>query len=266
MNETLTAGQVQEVAVDGGDPQVGRAGVKQHGEGLRGGADADLPVVLSLRTFKQHHTSSLFPADSVRNAKGVTDNGFGDNKVCQLTWYQLNTKAYLSECGCFTCVWKGRISWARGECRLRQQSSSQIQSSCKCALAWVDLLHYIRLLHYIYKTLLYMLTFLIISKVNQYQVLPTSMKLVSRSTGRVSEGRLSEVPVLLASACSSCTDIPLSAIRRRRLRVLWRGTLERERRVKQLLPPSTLACEQTACSRVDPAGSYFAQTCKNLVS
>lgn len=43
-----TAGDVQQGAVDGGHPQVGGAGVEDHGEGLRGRSQADLPVVLSL--------------------------------------------------------------------------------------------------------------------------------------------------------------------------------------------------------------------------
>lgn len=44
----LTAGRVQERAVDGRDPKVGGARVEQHGELLRGGADADGPIVLGL--------------------------------------------------------------------------------------------------------------------------------------------------------------------------------------------------------------------------
>lgn len=44
----LTAGDVQQLAVDGGHPQVGGAGVEDDGEALRGGPDADLPVVLRL--------------------------------------------------------------------------------------------------------------------------------------------------------------------------------------------------------------------------
>lgn len=35
--------------MNGGDPEVGGAGVKQHSEVLWRGADADQPVVLSLR-------------------------------------------------------------------------------------------------------------------------------------------------------------------------------------------------------------------------
>lgn len=54
----------------------------------------------------------------------------------------------------------------------------------------------------------------------------TSMKLVSLSTGTLGEGELSGAPVLLAKAWSSSRDIPLSLIRRRRLLVLWRGTLK----------------------------------------
>lgn len=46
--EGLTAGDVQQGAVDGGHPQVGGAGVEDHGEGLGGRPQADLPVVLSL--------------------------------------------------------------------------------------------------------------------------------------------------------------------------------------------------------------------------
>lgn len=46
---TLTAGQIEERAVNGGDPEVRRARVKQHSEVLRRGADADLPIVLGLR-------------------------------------------------------------------------------------------------------------------------------------------------------------------------------------------------------------------------
>lgn len=52
------------------------------------------------------------------------------------------------------------------------------------------------------------------------------MKLVSLSTGSDGEGELSGEPVLLAKARSSSRDIPLSLIRRRRLLVLWRGTLQ----------------------------------------
>lgn len=44
----LTAGDVQQLAVDGRDPQVGRAGVKDDCEALWGRPDADLPVVLGL--------------------------------------------------------------------------------------------------------------------------------------------------------------------------------------------------------------------------
>lgn len=53
----LTAGHIQEGAVDGGDPQVGGASVKQHSEVLRRGADADHPVVLGLRG--QNHECKL---------------------------------------------------------------------------------------------------------------------------------------------------------------------------------------------------------------
>lgn len=45
----LTAGQIEERAVNGGDPKVGGAGVKQHSEVLRRGANADHPIVLGLR-------------------------------------------------------------------------------------------------------------------------------------------------------------------------------------------------------------------------
>lgn len=44
----LTAGHVQERAVDGWDPEVRGARVEQHSELLRGGADADRPIVLGL--------------------------------------------------------------------------------------------------------------------------------------------------------------------------------------------------------------------------
>lgn len=54
----------------------------------------------------------------------------------------------------------------------------------------------------------------------------TSMKLVSLSTGTLGDGELSGAPVLRAKARSSSRDIPLSLIRRRRLLVLWRGTLK----------------------------------------
>lgn len=45
----LTAGYVEEGAVDGGNPEVGRAGVKQNCEGLRRGPDADQTKVLRLK-------------------------------------------------------------------------------------------------------------------------------------------------------------------------------------------------------------------------
>lgn len=48
----LTAGQIEEGAVNGWNPEVGGAGVKQHGEGLRRGTDADCTIVLSLRGHK----------------------------------------------------------------------------------------------------------------------------------------------------------------------------------------------------------------------
>lgn len=44
----LTAGHIEEGAVDGRDPEVRGARVKQHSELLRGRADADRPVVLGL--------------------------------------------------------------------------------------------------------------------------------------------------------------------------------------------------------------------------
>lgn len=44
----LTACYVEQRAMDGGHPQVGGAGVKHHSECLRGGAQADLTIVLSL--------------------------------------------------------------------------------------------------------------------------------------------------------------------------------------------------------------------------
>lgn len=57
--EPLTAGQVEEGAVNGGNPEVGGAGVKQHGEGLRGGPDADGAVVLSLGGKGQRRVTGL---------------------------------------------------------------------------------------------------------------------------------------------------------------------------------------------------------------
>lgn len=48
MGGELTAGYIKEGAVDGGDPEVGGAGVKQHGEVLRRSADTDHAVVLGL--------------------------------------------------------------------------------------------------------------------------------------------------------------------------------------------------------------------------
>lgn len=45
---SLTAGHVKKRAVNGGDPEVGGARVKQHGELLWGGTNADLPKVLGL--------------------------------------------------------------------------------------------------------------------------------------------------------------------------------------------------------------------------
>lgn len=57
----------------------------------------------------------------------------------------------------------------------------------------------------------------------------TSMKLVSLSTGKLGEeGALSGAPTLLARARSSSTVLPLSLMRRRRLLVLYSGTLERQ--------------------------------------
>lgn len=47
--QRLTAGDVQQLAVDRRDPQVGGAGVEDDREALRGRPDADLPVVLRLR-------------------------------------------------------------------------------------------------------------------------------------------------------------------------------------------------------------------------
>lgn len=44
----LTAGHVEEGAVDGGDPEVGGASVKEHREVLWRSADTDHPVVLGL--------------------------------------------------------------------------------------------------------------------------------------------------------------------------------------------------------------------------
>lgn len=45
----LTAGDIEEGAVNGGDPEVGGARVKQHSEVLWRGANADHPIVLGLR-------------------------------------------------------------------------------------------------------------------------------------------------------------------------------------------------------------------------
>ena len=45
-----TAGDIENLAVDGGHPEVGGAGVEDDGEGLAGGSDVDRPVVLSLWT------------------------------------------------------------------------------------------------------------------------------------------------------------------------------------------------------------------------
>lgn len=44
----LTAGDVQEGAVDRGHPQVGGACVEHHSEGLRRRTQADLTIILSL--------------------------------------------------------------------------------------------------------------------------------------------------------------------------------------------------------------------------
>lgn len=52
------------------------------------------------------------------------------------------------------------------------------------------------------------------------------MKLVSLSTGNSGGGVLSADPLLRPNARSSSTERPLSLMTRRRLRVLWRGTLE----------------------------------------
>lgn len=62
----LTAGQVEEGAVDGGDPEVGGAGVEQHGEVLWRGADADHAVVLGLGTQgreERHRLAVKAPSD-----------------------------------------------------------------------------------------------------------------------------------------------------------------------------------------------------------
>lgn len=45
--------------MDGGDPEVGGAGVKQHSEVLWRGADADHPIILGLRKQKSEKTLHL---------------------------------------------------------------------------------------------------------------------------------------------------------------------------------------------------------------
>lgn len=58
MKTILTAGDVGVVALLGGHPQVGRARVEHHAEGLRRRADGDGPVVLRLHTHTHTHTSA----------------------------------------------------------------------------------------------------------------------------------------------------------------------------------------------------------------
>lgn len=53
MEGELTAGQVEESAVDRRDPEVGGAGVKQDGEVLRRCADADDAIVLGLKKINK---------------------------------------------------------------------------------------------------------------------------------------------------------------------------------------------------------------------
>lgn len=58
----LTAGYVQQLAVDGGDPQVGGAGVKDDCEALWGGPNADFPVVLGLWGGSVHQSEGRNPS------------------------------------------------------------------------------------------------------------------------------------------------------------------------------------------------------------
>lgn len=54
----LTAGHIEERAVNGGDPEVRGACVEQHSEVLWRAANADLPIVLGLRRQKSSHKST----------------------------------------------------------------------------------------------------------------------------------------------------------------------------------------------------------------
>lgn len=45
----LTAGNVGDGTVNRGHPQVGRAGVEHHSEGLRGGPQTNLTIILGLK-------------------------------------------------------------------------------------------------------------------------------------------------------------------------------------------------------------------------
>lgn len=67
-DQSLTAGHVKKRAVNGGDPEVGGACVKQHSELLWGGTNADLPEVLGL--WKQKRLIIYHQYD----ARGVKSN------------------------------------------------------------------------------------------------------------------------------------------------------------------------------------------------
>lgn len=48
MKTALTAGNVQQGAVNGRHPEIGRTSVKHHAEGLRRGSQGDVAIVLCL--------------------------------------------------------------------------------------------------------------------------------------------------------------------------------------------------------------------------
>lgn len=78
----LTAGDVQQLAVDGRDPQIGRAGVEDDGEALWGRPDADLPVVLGLGGGGLSGQSAGLPAGPREGPD--QDRGPGPGRLSQL--------------------------------------------------------------------------------------------------------------------------------------------------------------------------------------
>lgn len=53
MKTALTAGNVQQGAVNGRHPEIGRTSVKHHAEGLRRGSQGDVAIVLCLVKHKK---------------------------------------------------------------------------------------------------------------------------------------------------------------------------------------------------------------------